>query len=160
MKIIAAVLDRSGGHPAPYGKSKPLALRQINLDPPGNGELLIRIDAAGLCHSDLSVVNGDRQRPMPMAIGHEATGIVEGLGEGCKGFAIGDRVVLAFLPSCGHCPRCLAGEAWLCGPGTAANGQGTLLAGSRRLHDDAGPIHHHLARIILQTGYLRLANVA
>lgn len=144
MKIIAAVLDRSGGHATPYAASRPLDLRQVSLDPPGNGELLICIDAAGLCHSDLSVVNGDRQRPMPMVIGHEATGIIDAMGAGCEGFAIGDRVVLAFLPSCGHCPRCRAGEPWLCGPGTAANGQGTLLAGDCRLHDDAGPVHHHL----------------
>ncbi|SEJ96565.1 alcohol dehydrogenase [Sphingobium sp. AP50] len=144
MKIRAAMLTQSGGHMLPYEQSQPLTLPHLTLDPPGPGELLVRIDAAGLCHSDLSVINGDRPRPMPMVIGHEATGIVESLDEGCDGLTVGDRVVLAFLPACGHCPRCLAGEMWLCGPGTAANGRGTLLSGACRLHDDHGPVHHHL----------------
>ncbi len=144
MKITAAVLEQTGGHPTPYRDSTPLAVRDITLDPPGAGELLLRIDAAGLCHSDLSVVNGDRPRPMPMVIGHEATGIVEAVGAGTPGFAVGDRVVLAFLPACGHCPRCLAGETWLCGPGTASNGAGTLLSGECRLHDGDRHVHHHL----------------
>lgn len=144
MKITAAILNQCGGHVTPYAESAPFILSTLELAPPGAGELLVRIDAAGLCHSDLSVVNGDRPRPMPMVIGHEATGIVEALGSGCDGVAVGDRVVLAFLPACGHCPRCLAGETWLCGPGASANGQGTLLSGACRLHGDDGPVHHHL----------------
>ncbi len=70
MKIRAAVLDRMGAA-APYAVSKPLRIAEIELDPPGRGEVLVRIAAAGLCHSDLSVINGDRPRPMPMALGHE-----------------------------------------------------------------------------------------
>lgn len=70
--------------------------------------MLVRVDAAGLCHSDLSVVNGDRVRPR--ALGHEGTGIVEALGPGVTGLAPGDRVVLVFLPSCGRCAPCLSGE--------------------------------------------------
>ena len=81
IQITAAILDRSGDHARPYADSTPLHLKTLTLDPPRPGEMLIRIDAAGLCHSDLSVVNGDRPRPMPMAIGHEATGIVEALGD-------------------------------------------------------------------------------
>src|SRR3712207_8131948 len=60
----------------------PLSIETLELDPPGTGEVLIRIAAAGLCHSDLSVINGDRPRPMPMALGHEAAGVVEELGPG------------------------------------------------------------------------------
>ncbi|PVX31588.1 zinc-binding dehydrogenase [Sphingomonas pokkalii] len=145
MEIVAAVLAQSGGHARPYREHAPLELKRLTLDPPRPGELLIRIYAAGLCHSDLSVVNGDRPRPMPMALGHEATGIVEQTGTvDDPGFAVGDRVILAFLPSCGDCPRCRAGEPFMCGAGAAANGEGRLLNGGRRLHDGRGEVHHHL----------------
>jgi len=145
MRITAAVLDRSGDHARPYGDTPPLRLAELELDAPRPGELLVRIDAAGLCHSDLSVVNGDRARPMPMALGHEATGIVEATGTpDDSGFAVGDRVILAFLPSCGECVRCRSGEPYMCGVGAAANGEGRLLNGGRRLHDDGGDVHHHL----------------
>jgi alcohol dehydrogenase len=145
MRITAALLARSGGHAAPYAGSAPIALTELELDAPRAGELLIRIDAAGLCHSDLSVVNGDRVRPMPMALGHEATGIVAALGSvDDAGFAVGDRVILAFLPACGECARCKAGEPYMCGAGAAANGEGRLLGGGRRLHDGGCDVHHHL----------------
>ena len=146
MKITAAVLERSGDNARPYGAHQPLRLVQLNLDDPRPGELLIRIDAAGLCHSDLSVVNGDRQRPMPMALGHEATGIVEAVGSiDDPQFAVGDRVVLAFLPACGACVRCQSGEGFLCPNGAAANGEGRMLRGGHRLHGENGvEVHHHL----------------
>ncbi len=143
--ITAAVLDRCGDNPRPYARSMPLSLRRLTLDAPRPGELLIRIDAAGLCHSDLSVVNGDRPRPMPMAIGHEATGIVEALGDPQEtGFAVGDRVILAFLPACGECVRCRSGEAYMCAVGAAANGEGRMLGGGCRLHDGDHDVMHHL----------------
>ena len=146
MEITAAVLERSGDNPRPYATNGPLKLTTLTLDPPRASELLIRIDAAGLCHSDLSVINGDRPRPMPMALGHEATGIVEALGSReDQGFAVGDRVILAFLPSCGECIRCKAGEPFMCSEGAKANGEGRLLNGGRRLHDSCGnDVHHHL----------------
>lgn len=143
--ITAAVLERCGDNPRPYATSAPLVLKTLTLDPPRPGELLIRIDAAGLCHSDLSVVNGDRPRPMPMALGHEATGLVEALGDPDEpGFAVGDRVILAFLPACGECLRCRAGESYMCAAGAAANGEGRLLSGGCRLHDGDTPVLHHL----------------
>jgi len=146
MEITAAVLERSGDNPRPYADNGPLKLTTLTLDPPRAGELLIRIDAAGLCHSDLSVINGDRPRPMPMALGHEATGIIEALGSpDDQGFAVGDRVILAFLPSCGECTRCKAGEPFMCSQGAKAIGEGRLLNGGRRLHDACGnDVHHHL----------------
>ncbi|SER80619.1 alcohol dehydrogenase catalytic domain-containing protein [Sphingobium sp. YR768] len=145
MRIKAALLDQSGGHALPYDETQPLRIADLELDPPRPGELLVRIDAASLCHSDLSVVNGDRVRPMPMALGHEATGIVEALGspEDAE-FAVGDRVILAFLPACGECSRCKGGEPYMCGAGAAANGEGRLLNGGCRLHDGAHDVHHHL----------------
>lgn len=142
--IKAAVLDR-GDHKVPCGDCPPLRIAELTLDDPRPGELLVRIDAAGLCHSDLSVINGDRPRPMPMALGHEATGIVQALGDPADGsFAVGDRVVLAFLPMCGACVRCRSGEGYMCPNGAAANGAGELLLGGSRLREGGSSIHHHL----------------
>ena len=106
--------------------------------------MLVRIEAAGLCHSDLSVIDGSRPRPTPMALGHEAAGIVEALGEGVGDLAVGDHVVLVFVPSCGRCGPCAAGRPALCEPGAKANGAGTLLSGERRLTFRAEPVNHHL----------------
>ena len=143
MKIRAAVLDKMGAEP-PYAKSKPLRIAELELDPPGRGEVLVRVVAAGLCHSDLSVINGDRPRPMPMALGHESAGVVEQLGDDVTDLAVGDHVVMVFMPSCGHCIPCAGGRPALCEPGAAANGAGTLLSGARRLHCDGADINHHL----------------
>ena len=147
MEIKAAVLAAMEVA-APYAASQPLTVETLELDPPGPGEVLVRIKAAGLCHSDLSVINGNRPRPMPMALGHEAAGIVEEVGpvEGARSdLAPGDHVVFVFVPSCGHCEPCTVGRPALCEPGAAANGAGTLLSGARRLHrPDGTTVHHHL----------------
>ena len=132
----AAVLTQMG-LPRPYAQSRPLHIRNIALLPPGPGEMLVRVTAAGLCHSDLSVIDGSRPRPMPMVLGHEAAGIVEALGPGSTGFVPGDQVVFAFVPSCGTCLPCAEGRPALCEPGAVANGAGTLLAGDRRWCDQA-----------------------
>ncbi len=79
MKVRAAVL-REMGSPPPYAESRPLEITEVELDPPGPGELLVRVGAAGLCHSDLSVIDGSRPRVMPMALGHEAAGEVVEVG--------------------------------------------------------------------------------
>src|SRR5471030_2431206 len=143
MKIKAAVLNQTGAKP-PFATSLPLAIEELELDPPGYGEVLVKIGAAGLCHSDLSTINGVRPRPTPMAMGHEAAGIVEELGPGVDDLKRGDHVVLVFVPSCGHCPPCAEGRPALCEPGASANTAGTLLSGSRRLHRNETEIHHHL----------------
>lgn len=143
MRIRAAIL-RESGRPHPYAESRPLSIEEIDLAPPGPGEVLVRIRAAGLCHSDLSVINGQRPRPVPMALGHEAAGVVEHVGEGVSDLAIGDHVIMVFMPSCGECAPCTHGRPALCEPGAVANGQGVLDTGAIRLSDAAGPIHHHL----------------
>ncbi len=144
MRTRAAVLREMGAE-APYAESRPLEIVELELDPPGPGELLVEVRAAGLCHSDLSVIDGSRPRVMPMALGHEAAGEVIEVGEGVDGLRAGDHVVLAFVPSCGHCGPCRSGRPALCEPGAAANHKGTLLSGAIRLHDgDGQPIHHHL----------------
>ena len=143
MKTTAAVLRRMGAA-RPYADSRPLSVETVTLDPPGEGEVRVAIKAAGLCHSDLSVINGDRPRPMPMALGHEAAGVVEALGPGVGDLAVGDHVVMVFMPSCGHCEPCAGGRPALCEPGAAANGRGVLLGGDRRLHAGAETLNHHL----------------
>ncbi|MDE1568343.1 zinc-dependent alcohol dehydrogenase family protein [Aquabacter sediminis] len=143
MKTRAAVL-RNMGAPMPFAESRPLRIEEVELDPPGRDEVLVKIAAAGLCHSDLSVINGNRPRPMPMAIGHEAAGIVAQVGAGVTDLVPGDHVVMVFMPSCGHCQPCSRGRPALCEPGAAANGKGELLSGAIRLHQDGAPLHHHL----------------
>ena len=143
MKTRAAVL-RSMGAARPYADSRPLSIETVTLDPPGPGEVQVRIRAAGLCHSDLSVINGDRPRPLPMALGHEAAGEVEVLGAGVEDLAVGDHVVMVFMPSCGHCAPCAEGRPALCEPGAAANGRGELLTGAHRLHAEGETLNHHL----------------
>ncbi|WP_329791650.1 zinc-binding dehydrogenase [Lentzea sp. DG1S-22] len=134
MKTRGAVLTGIGG---------PLEVVDLELDPPGPGELLVRVRATGLCHSDLSVIDGSRIRPLPMVLGHEAAGEVVEAGPGAE-FAPGDHVVLSFVPACGACRRCASGRQALCEPGAVANRDGTLLGGGRRwtLPDGTRPNHH------------------
>lgn len=140
----AAVL-REMGRSRPYDTSAPLSIETVTLAPPGAGEVMVRIGAAGLCHSDLSVIDGNRSRPVPMVLGHEAAGEVVELGVGVRDLAVGDHVAFAFVPSCGQCLPCLTARPALCEPGAAANASGELLGGGRRLSDVHGaPLHHHL----------------
>lgn len=144
MKIKAAVLHEMGKS-RPYVDSKPLTIEEIELSSPRRGEALVRIKAAGLCHSDLSVINGDRPRQVPMVLGHEAAGEVVELGPDVRGLAVGDHVVFSFLPICNHCMPCMTGRPALCDNGMVANNKGELLGGGHRLRDQKQqPIHHHL----------------
>lgn len=140
----AAVL-REMGLPAPYAESRPLVIETLHLAPPAEGELLIKVRAAGLCHSDLSVIDSSRPRVMPMVLGHEAAGVVEACGPGVTAFAPGDHVVFSFVPVCGHCDPCASGRAALCEPGAAANVAGSLLGGTRPFSTGQGDaLNHHL----------------
>jgi alcohol dehydrogenase len=144
MMTEAALLTRMG-LPRPYAESRPLRIGLLELAPPGPHDMLVRVKAAGLCHSDLSVIDGSRPRPMPMVLGHEAAGVVEVVGAEVRGFAPGDHVVFAFVPSCGACLPCAEGRPALCEPGAAANAAGVLLGGGRRWGDSPeGLVHHHL----------------
>ncbi|MCP2627796.1 alcohol dehydrogenase catalytic domain-containing protein [Mycolicibacterium smegmatis] len=140
MKIRGAVLERIGA-PRPYAESRPLTISELDLADPGPDELLVRIESAGLCHSDLSVVDGNRVRPVPMLLGHEAAGVVETPGADLE---TGQRVVMTFLPRCGSCPACGTDGLTPCGPGSVANGAGTLMNGDIRLRRDGEPVFHHL----------------
>ncbi|WP_026683872.1 zinc-dependent alcohol dehydrogenase family protein [Heyndrickxia coagulans] len=143
METRVAVLYEMG-LPAPYKESQPLKIETLKLESPKQGELLIKVKAAGLCHSDLSVINGSRPRPMPMALGHEAAGEVIEVGEGITDLKPGDHVVCSFVPSCGHCLPCQEGRPALCEPGAKANNEGEMLSGGRRLKKNGKEINHHL----------------
>lgn len=143
MKIKAAVI-REMGLPSPYTTSKPLSIETVELDAPGHRELRVRVKAAGLCHSDLSTVNADRPRQMPMVLGHEAAGVVEEVGGGIGDIEKGDHVVMVFAPSCGECLPCKEGRPARCEQGQKSNGAGTLMGGHIRLHQGTERIYHHV----------------
>ena len=144
MRVKAAVLHEMG-QARPYDESKPLVMEELTLEKPQAGELLVKVQAAGLCHSDLSVIDGNRPRQMPMVLGHEAAGEVVELGPGIQDIAVGDHVVFSFVPICGHCLPCMTARPALCENGVAANNRGVLLGGGIRLQDQQQhPIHHHM----------------
>ncbi|MCT9818903.1 alcohol dehydrogenase catalytic domain-containing protein [Microbacterium sp. W1N] len=145
MQITGAVLEHDDTAPASHAWT----IGPLELDDPGAGELLVRIEVAGVCHSDLSVVDGSRRRPLPMLLGHEAAGIVERTGDGVDDLAPGTRVVMTFLPRCGRCDGCRTDGRLPCAPGSAANAAGELVGGGIRLHrrDAQGrpqAVRHHL----------------
>lgn len=142
MKMRAAVLYQQG-LPRPYAESLPLAIEEVELDPPGPGEVLIEIAAAGLCHSDLSTIEGLRPRKVPAVLGHEGAGIVRETGEGVRGLARGNHVVAVFVASCGSCRFCAAGRPNLCQVSWKARAEGTLQSGARRLHHEASELFHY-----------------
>jgi alcohol dehydrogenase len=143
MKIRAAVLEAIGVE-RPYATTLPLKIQEVELEGPGPGEVLVKMAVAGLCHSDLSVIDGNRPRPVPMVLGHEASGIVEEVGPQVHDLEPGDHVVFVFMPSCGHCSPCSEGRPALCEPGAVSNGAGELLGGVCRLKYQGQRAHHHV----------------
>lgn len=132
------------GVEGPYATSRPLSIEEVDLQPPGPNEVMVKIVAAGLCHSDLSVINGSRPRPTPMVLGHEAAGIIEEVGDFVTDLQVGDHVVMVFVPSCGHCLPCCGGRPALCEPGAVSNNAGLLISGQSRLSRGSESISHHL----------------
>lgn len=143
MKIRAAVLEETGLE-RPYARSMPLKVQTVDLEGPGCGEVLVKMAVAGLCHSDLSAIDGNRPRPLPMVLGHEASGVVEEVGEHVHDLKPGDHVVFVFMPSCGHCGPCSEGRPALCEPGAEHNGKGDLLGGATRLSRNGQKLLHHV----------------
>ncbi|MEV8040394.1 alcohol dehydrogenase catalytic domain-containing protein [Arthrobacter sp. NPDC080082] len=143
MKITGAVLEEIG-RSRPFAESKPISIADLELTGPGPTEILVKLEAAGICHSDLSVVDGNRVRPVPMLLGHEAAGRVVEVGAEVTDLAPGQRVVMSFLPRCEQCENCAADGRLPCTAGSKSNNEGTLLHGSRHLSRDGQPVHHHL----------------
>ncbi|MDH4160219.1 MAG: alcohol dehydrogenase catalytic domain-containing protein [Actinomycetota bacterium] len=111
MRTEALVMQEAG---------RPLRVEQVDLDAPASGEVLVRLRAAGVCRSDLHAVDGEWRRPTPIVLGHEGAGQVAALGAGVTGLAVGDHVVLTWLPPCGQCRSCRAGRTFLCSASSAA----------------------------------------
>lgn len=132
MKMKAAVLWECG-RPLPYADTRPMTIEEVEIDGPGPGEILIEVAGAGLCHSDLSVIDGTRPRGVPIIPGHEGAGIVRAIGAGVTGLAEGDHVVTAFVSSCGECRYCARGRVNLCDTHGRTRAAGTLITGGRRL---------------------------
>jgi len=121
-----------------YEPGQPLVVEALDLDEPKAGEVLVRMAAVGLCHSDYHVMAGDRPVGMrPMVLGHEGAGIVEAVGEGVTRIRPGDHVVLMFIPSCGKCAYCVSGNTHACVLGRQI-ARGPQLDGTYRLHNAAG----------------------
>lgn len=142
MKIIGAILEEMGRE-RPFAKSQPISISELELGGPGPDEVLIKIEAAGVCHSDLSVVEGNRERPLPILLGHEAAGVVVDTGADVTDLEPGQRVVTVFLPRCGECANCATNGKLPCIPGSAANNDGVLLNGVSRLSRNGETVQHH-----------------
>ena len=123
----------------------PVRVEEVELDPPKAGEVLVRVAAAGVCHSDVRLADGELgEGRWPMVLGHEGAGVVEALGEGVEDIAPGEPVVFSFVPACRSCRACLAGRPNLCERAGAAALAGTLLDGTSRLHANGTPLQHGL----------------
>jgi len=138
-----AVLIREAGANLPYAKSKPLEIVEIDLAPPRAGEVLVKIESAGICHSDLSVVNGSRLRPLPIILGHESSGVIIELGEDVHDFKVGDHFTTVFLPSCQNCHECKAGILANCSVGAKANASGQMISGGSRISIKGDSVNHY-----------------
>ncbi|MFJ6423929.1 alcohol dehydrogenase catalytic domain-containing protein [Streptomyces hydrogenans] len=143
MKITGAVLEHTGAT-GDFRTARPLTVTEVELAAPGPNEVLVRIDAAGVCHSDLSVVNGNRRRPLPMLLGHEASATVLETGRDVTDLPAGSRVVATFMPRCDRCAACATDGRLPCTPGTNANTAGVLFDGGSRLSRAGVGIAHHL----------------
>tara|TARA_B100000745_G_scaffold179696_1_gene117703 strand:+ start:1693 stop:2835 length:1143 start_codon:yes stop_codon:yes gene_type:complete len=141
MRIKAAVLHEQGKE-HPFAQSRPLTVEDVELAPPGDDEVLIKTGAAGLCHSDLSMIRGVMERKVPMVPGHEAAGVVEEVGKNVTQCKAGDHVVMSFVPICGECEYCTTGRSNICITAFRARATGALINGERRLSLEGRPLHH------------------
>ena len=121
---------------------RPVEILDVELAPPQEGEVLVRIAACGVCASDLHVVDGDLPEPLPLVLGHEASGVVVDTGPGVARVLPGDHVVLALVPSCGECDPCRRGRPNFCELGERMAATGTLADGTSRLSAGAETLHH------------------
>lgn len=133
MKFRAAVLHRPGG---------PLAIETVEAAPLQPQDVLVRIRATSLCHTDLEVIEGQLAYPMPIVLGHEGAGTIEAVGAEVRGLAVGDPVVLSWNPHCGHCFYCEQDQPILCETYLRLGPQAVQFDGSARLTLEGRPVHH------------------
>jgi Zn-dependent alcohol dehydrogenase len=134
VKIRAAVLERTGA---------PIEVDELDLAAPGPGEVLVRLHASGVCHSDLNAIDGTSETRCPAVLGHEGAGVVEAVGAGVTRVAPGAHVALSWAPSCGNCPECMRELPHLCSRAWPAMSEGGLLDGTTRLSRNGAPIYHY-----------------
>lgn len=132
MQIQAAVL---------HSPNMPFKLETLTLDAPRAGEVLVKVAACGVCHSDYHVANGATRHPLPVVCGHEAAGRVIATGSGVTGLDVGDHVLFSWSPACGACFYCLHGRPNLCETYTLPIWAGTMLDGTTRLHHNDAPVY-------------------
>ena len=123
------------------GINESLEVVDVGLDGPQAGEVRVRMGASGVCHSDLSVVNGTLLSPLPSVLGHEGAGVVEAVGEGVTTVKAGDHVVLSFVPQCGHCYMCTHDTPEMCETGFLAMAMGAQLDMTPRFSRGGAPLH-------------------
>jgi S-(hydroxymethyl)glutathione dehydrogenase / alcohol dehydrogenase len=135
LQVRACVLSEPG---------QPVHVETLALEPPRRGEVLVRVAAAGVCHSDLRLADGQLgDGRWPIVLGHEGAGVIEAVGAGVEGLAPGDHVVLCFVPACGVCEACLSGRRTLCQPAGSNSVAGTLMDGTSRLRRPGGTVIQH-----------------
>jgi Zn-dependent alcohol dehydrogenase len=135
LRIRAAVLEETGGA---------MTVQELELAEPRAAEVLVRLKASGVCHSDQNAIDGTSATRCPAVLGHEGAGVVEAVGEGVTSVCPGDHVALSWAPSCGRCAECLRELPQLCAAAWPAMGEGGLLDGTSRLSRDGGePVYHY-----------------
>jgi NDMA-dependent alcohol dehydrogenase len=142
-----------------YERKTPLKVEEVDLDAPKAGEVLVKVVANGVCHSDYSVMNGVLPFPLPVVPGHEGAGVVEEVGPGVTLVKPGDHVVLSAVPYCGHCYYCSFGEFVQCDNTVVVMGRGTLADGTSRLRKHGTTIHH-MAGLSSMAQYAVVAEMA
>lgn len=134
MRIRAAVLEKVGG---------PLTVREVDLQAPQVGEVLVKIAACGVCHSDWHLVTGETKHPLPAVLGHEGAGVVTEVGTGVSSVSVGDHVALNWAPYCGECFYCRRGKVNLCEAYVGPMWAGVMQDGTPRLSEGGNPIFHY-----------------
>ena len=134
MKIRAAVLEHTGGRQL---------VQELDLAPPGPGEVLVRLGASGVCRSDYNAIDGTTESPCPVVLGHEGAGVVEGVGPGVTRVAPGDHVALSWTPSCGECSECVRDLPQLCATIWPVMNDAGLMDGTSRLSRDGERVYHY-----------------
>jgi len=137
MKMKAAVL---------YENNKPIRVQEVTLDDPQNQEVLVKLVATGVCHTDLHFIKGEMPQPLPVVLGHEGAGIVEKVGPGVTSLKPGDHVVLMVAYSCGKCRYCVGGRPTLCAEWLGYHMMGTLPSMTKRLHHDSQELNHFFSQ--------------
>lgn len=128
-----------------WGPGKPLSIEEVDLQPPQKGEVLVRIVATGVCHTDAYTLSGaDPEGIFPAILGHEGAGIVEAVGEGVSSVEVGDHVIPLYTPECGECKFCKSGKTNLCQAIRSTQGQGLMPDGTTRFSKDGQPIYHYM----------------